>query len=188
MPDGLNKNIQTDQRPSNHGLTVIASALFDSFLVSGGWYNPPKISETTGCMTMKFLPNVWWGGTKSEIFLDISWLVCKLQTKIPQNLILRNTDQNPPKNDFKQVLGMLTSPYFAGLSILTSEINPENFRSISLRLAIKAIGAVRGVKKTCHPYIVELIAVVSMLLTECQNSTWFRRYVQFNFLGLDFWK
>ena len=30
-----------------------------------------------------------------------------------------------------QLLGMLASQNFAGLSILTSEINPENFRSIS---------------------------------------------------------
>ena len=31
-------------------------------------------------------------------------------------------------------LGMLTSQIFAGLSILTSKMNPENFRSISQRL------------------------------------------------------
>ena len=35
-----------------------------------------------------------------------------------------------------QFLGMLNSRYFSGLSLLTSEINPENFRSISQRLAI----------------------------------------------------
>ena len=35
-----------------------------------------------------------------------------------------------------QLLGMLTSRIFAGLSPLTSKINPENFRLISQRLAI----------------------------------------------------
>ena len=34
-----------------------------------------------------------------------------------------------------QILGMLTSRNFAGISIMTSEISPENFRSISQRLA-----------------------------------------------------
>ena len=50
----------------------------------GGDTNPPKISETTGRMTMKFLPDV-------------------------------------------KLLGMLTSRHFAGFSLLTLEINPENF-------------------------------------------------------------
>ena len=50
----------------------------------------------------------------------------------------------------------------------------------------KAIGG-SGVKKTCQAYFVELIAVVSTLFTECQNSTRFRRYDQFNFRGLDFY-
>ena len=40
---------------------------------------------------------------------------------------------------------------------------------------IKAIGGGSGVKKTCEAYFVELIAVVSTLLTECQNSTQFQR-------------
>ena len=39
-----------------------------------------------------------------------------------------------------QLLGMLTSRNFAGLSLLTSEINPENFRLISQRLAIHEVG------------------------------------------------
>ena len=51
---------------------------------------------------------------------------------------------------------------------------------------IKAIGGVRG-QKTCQAYFEELIAVVSTLFTECQNSTRFRRYDQFNFRGLDFY-
>ena len=51
----------------------------------------------------------------------------------------------------------------------------------------KAIEGGLGSKKTCQAYFVELIAVVSTLLTKCQNSTLFRRYDQFNFLGLDFY-
>ena len=51
---------------------------------------------------------------------------------------------------------------------------------------VKAIGG-SGVKNTCRAYFVELIAVVSTLFTECQNSTRFRRYDQFNFRGLDFY-
>ena len=35
-----------------------------------------------------------------------------------------------------QLLAMATSRNFAGLSLLTSEMNPENFISISQRLAI----------------------------------------------------
>ena len=41
---------------------LIASALFDSLLASGGGSGtaapPPKISETTGRITMKFLPDI----------------------------------------------------------------------------------------------------------------------------------
>ena len=51
---------------------------------------------------------------------------------------------------------------------------------------IMAIGGGSGVKKTCQAYFEELIAVVSTLFTECQNSTPFQRYDQFNFEGLDF--
>ena len=36
----------------------MAFALFDSLIASGGWYHPPKISETTGSMTMTFLSDV----------------------------------------------------------------------------------------------------------------------------------
>ena len=53
-------------------------------------------------------------------------------------------------------------------------------------MTFKAIGG-SGVKKKCQAYFKELIAVVSTLFTECQNSTWFRRYDQFNFRGLDFY-
>ena len=37
------------------------------------------------------------------------------------------------------------------------------------------------VKKTCQAFLEELIAVVSTLFIECQNSTLFRRYDRFNF-------
>ena len=52
--------------------------------------------------------------------------------------------------------------------------------------SFKAIGGAR-VKKTCHAYFVELITVVPTLFTECQNSTRFERYDQFNFWGLHFY-
>ena len=55
------------------------------------------------------------------------------------------------------------------------------------RIQLKAIGGGSGVKKTCQAYFEELIAVVSTLFTECQNSTPFRRYDQFNFRGFDFY-
>ena len=39
-------------------LTVNSICFFDSLLASGGGTIPPKISVTTGHMTMKFLPDV----------------------------------------------------------------------------------------------------------------------------------
>ena len=45
----------------------------------------------------------------------------------------------------------------------------QSFDSV---VRVKAIGGSR-VKKTYHAYFVELIAAVSTLLTECQNSTRF---------------
>ena len=45
-----------------------------------------------------------------------------------------------------QLLGMLTSRNFEGLSLLTSEINPENFRSISQRLTILQNNLKNGAK------------------------------------------
>ena len=51
---------------------------------------------------------------------------------------------------------------------------------------VKAIEGGSGAQKTCQAYFVELIAVVSTLFTECQNSTQFRRYDQFNFRDVDF--
>ena len=63
----------------------MASALFDSAIASGGWYHPPKISETTGPMTMKFLPDVKLNKeARNQNFF------CKLQTKIPKSPIFRN--------------------------------------------------------------------------------------------------
>ena len=52
---------------------------------------------------------------------------------------------------------------------------------------LKAIGGESGVKRICQAYFVELITVISILFTECQNSTWFRRYDQYNFWDLDFY-
>ena len=45
----------------------------------------------------------------------------------------------------------------------------------------------QGVKKSCQAYLVEIIAVVSTLYTEYQNSIPFQRYDQFNFWSLDFY-
>ena len=84
---------------------------------------PPEISGITKGRTMKSLPDV---GTYKEapnrFFFDITGLVCKLQTEIP---IFENATSKHA--NFTK---------FCGLSILTSEINPANFRSISRRLAI----------------------------------------------------
>ena len=52
---------------------------------------------------------------------------------------------------------------------------------------IKAIDGGSGVKKIRQAYCKELIAVISMLFTECQNSIPFPRCDQFNFRGFDFY-
>ena len=44
-----------------------------------------------------------------------------------------------------------------------------------------------GSSHLSQSYFVEVIAVVSMLFMEWQNSTLFLRYYQFNFWGLDFY-
>ena len=54
-----------------------------------------------------------------------------------------------------QLLGMLTSRHFAGFSILMSEIKPENFRSVSQRLAILQ----NKLQNTEHPIKCELVHV-----------------------------
>ena len=65
-------------------------------------------------MTMKFLPDVGiLKKARNQTNFDITARVCKLQTK-----------------------GMLASQNFAELPMLTSEINPEHFRSIFQKLAI----------------------------------------------------
>ena len=67
--------------------------------------------------------------------------------------------------------------YLLHLSILS--IYTQIIISVTVRkfkyLAVKAIGVGGSkVKKICQAYFVEVIAVVSTLFTECQNSTWFR--------------
>ena len=55
--------------------------------------------------------------------------------------------------------------------------NLPNYHAISLK-------ATEGSRvKICQCYFVGLIAVVSTLFMEYQNSNPFRRYDQFNFLG-----
>ena len=72
--------------------------------------HPSKILGTTGRMTMKFLALLIWSVDYGSAKSKNAQIACFLET---------------------QLLDMLASQNFAGLSILTSEINPENFRSIS---------------------------------------------------------
>ena len=102
----------------------MASAFFDSLMASGGgWKHPPEISKTRNGMTMKFLPLVstYMEEAQNEIFFltNLAWSV--------------NYRQKSRKSQFLEMklLSMLTSQHFAGLSILTSEMIPENLRSIS---------------------------------------------------------
>ena len=51
--------------------------------------------------------------------------------------MIRSVNYTPnSRNSKMQLLGVLTSQTFAGLSILTLEMNAKNFRSISQGLAI----------------------------------------------------
>ena len=111
----------------NFVLTVSSNCFFWQLPgIRGWWYHPRKISKTTGRMTMTFLPDIRLNEeARNQKKINITWLVCKLQTKIPKKRFLA-----------MQLLGMLTSLNFAGLSILMSEIDPENFRPISSRLDI----------------------------------------------------
>ena len=65
------------------------------------------------------------GGKKSEIFLKKFDLSANYRPKSQKKRFLE-----------MQFLDMLTSRNFAELSMLTSEIIPENFRSISERLTV----------------------------------------------------
>ena len=93
-----------------------------SLLVDGIW-GVETFSGSTKGMTLKILPDVGiykWAQNRKNNY-DITCLVCELR-----------------KTEFLEMhfLRMLTSRYFAGLSILTSDIDPENFRLISPRLVI----------------------------------------------------
>ena len=64
-----------------------------------------------------------YGDWKSDSKIHITHLICKVQIKDPT----------------KSILGIeisIDSHHFSGLTILTSDMDPENFRSISQRLAI----------------------------------------------------
>ena len=69
------------------------------------------------------------GGRKSEK-IDINCLDCKLQTKVKKRFLQM------------QLFGMLALRNFTASSILTSNIEPKNFRSTICRLAFLKI--VRG--------------------------------------------
>ena len=98
------------------------SAFSDSLMASG-------ISGSTKDMTMKFLPDVGIDKEKQNQNYFLTWLVrfVNYRAKSRKTRFLRNATS---------FLGMLTSWNFAGLSLLTSEMNPENFRLIFQRLAI----------------------------------------------------
>ena len=85
---------------------------------------PPKISETTEPMTMKFLPD----------------LKLNKEARIQKKNLDLSVNYRPKSRKTRflemQLLGMLTLRNFVVLSLLTSEIDPENFRSISQILAI----------------------------------------------------
>ena len=92
-----------------------------------GWDGKPtpKISETTGRMPMEFLPDFkYHREAQNPKNFEITHLDCKLWVskiqKRSNNLFSGNTTS-----------GILTSKNFAGLSILTTEINPENVLKIS---------------------------------------------------------
>ena len=78
-------------------------------------------------MTIRFLSDVGTeGGTESNNVFDINSQVYKLQTKIPKE-----------KTNFGNAISRSAKfKNFAGLSVLMWEMNPENFKLISQRLAI----------------------------------------------------
>ena len=62
---------------------LMTSALFDSLVIPGGWYHPPRISEYTGNSTMKFLPDVTVNKkARNQINVDKISLAYKLQTEM----------------------------------------------------------------------------------------------------------
>ena len=73
--------------------------------------------------------------------LDVwPWNFYQMSSSVRRHEIRRKLWQNPESRKTRllemQLLGMLTSQNFAGLSLLTSEINTVNFRSISQNIAI----------------------------------------------------
>ena len=73
----------------------MASARFDSLMAS---VTTPTISKSTGRMTINFLPELTNSEeARNQKKIDITRLVCKLQTKIPKSQFLE-----------MQLLGMLT--------------------------------------------------------------------------------
>ena len=65
--------------------TYLSSYVSGLSLFGEAGYHLPKISETTGRMYDHEIftrRQAQLGGTKSEFFFDITWLVCKLQTKL----------------------------------------------------------------------------------------------------------
>ena len=103
-------------------------------------------SECAGTVFLT-VNSIWGGGTtplRSRKPLDIwPWNFYQMSNSVRRHEIRKKIWHNltglvsyrPKSRKTRflemQLLGMLTSRNFAGLSLLTSEINPENFRSIS---------------------------------------------------------
>ena len=97
----------------------MASAFSDSLMTSGGGgWSHLEISGTAKGMTQML---VSIKRHEVEKLTYLSWFV-NYRPKFRKSWYLK-----------MELLGMLTS---TGLSILASQINPENFRSISQRVAI----------------------------------------------------
>ena len=74
---------------------------------SGGKNNPHKISGTTIGMTMKFLPDVSiFKEAQNQKTIDITVLVCKLQTKIKKTCFGTATSRGANFTKFCQIVNI----------------------------------------------------------------------------------
>ena len=88
---------------------------------------PPKISGITIGMTTEF----------QRMLVSIRrHKIKKILTQLVQSVNFRPKFNNKRTIFGNALLGMLNSQKLAGFPILTSKINPENFRKISKRLDI----------------------------------------------------
>ena len=121
---------------------------------------------------------VWQGDKRFKVWVNFQFLTGIL-FEWPLSVIFSSKRKH---------LGLSKARFFVFMCIYLSSSNAS--------MAIKAIGGGPGTKKPVKLilYIIlsskKLIAVISSLFTECQNSTPFRRYDQFNFRGswLLYWR